>query len=459
MVPDPSRRPPSHRAVAVRAGIDRPPRRARATTKLLPTQTARFRRRDWQRPRRLRAHHLHPRRQDARRVPPRRGPRGGGHRRDAGHHPEGRRVRRPDRRHRLHGRAAPPLRRARPRPVRRRPGRRGALRAVVDRCRRASAASSPCWPPAAPRPSSTGCGPWPPRSTSAAAGPGSGPSACASPGASPWPWRPRPALLAPVLSQPSLPFGPTVRMEAVHRHLGGRPRRREGPLRGRWPGGARACGSRATRCRRASASSSCATSWATPSSPSSSTTATPTPTPPMRPHSVLTEHLVDEPGQPTRAALDQVLDLFRRKLLRRRPDAPRRYGAARRAANVCCTRQVRPPSSDTSLRHRNGVGVMSENAHRRSPSSKRPTARCRRPRGGPRTGGRPGGPGPSHVDRHAPSASSWKRRLRPCSPGEAPSGVRRGQIHTSATARPPSAHPKCHSPAVTSSPCRRGRCR
>jgi dienelactone hydrolase len=33
------------------------------------------------------------------------------------------------------------------------------------------------------------------------------------------------------------------------------------------------------------------------------------------PHSVLTEHLVDEPGQPTRAALDQVLDLFRRRLL------------------------------------------------------------------------------------------------------------------------------------------------
>lgn len=36
---------------------------------------------------------------------------------------------------------------------------------------------------------------------------------------------------------------------------------------------------------------------------------------PMRPHSVLTEHLVDAPGEPTRAALDQVLDLFRRKLL------------------------------------------------------------------------------------------------------------------------------------------------
>lgn len=33
------------------------------------------------------------------------------------------------------------------------------------------------------------------------------------------------------------------------------------------------------------------------------------------PHSVVTEHLIDEPGQPTRDALDQVLDLFRTKLL------------------------------------------------------------------------------------------------------------------------------------------------
>ena len=31
-------------------------------------------------------------------------------------------------------------------------------------------------------------------------------------------------------------------------------------------------------------------------------------------HSVLTDELVDEPGHPTREALDQVLDLFRRRL-------------------------------------------------------------------------------------------------------------------------------------------------
>jgi dienelactone hydrolase len=35
----------------------------------------------------------------------------------------------------------------------------------------------------------------------------------------------------------------------------------------------------------------------------------------MKPHSVVTEHLIDEPGEATRAALDQVLELFRSRLL------------------------------------------------------------------------------------------------------------------------------------------------
>ncbi|MEV6568596.1 dienelactone hydrolase family protein [Streptomyces kronopolitis] len=35
----------------------------------------------------------------------------------------------------------------------------------------------------------------------------------------------------------------------------------------------------------------------------------------LPPHSVLTEHLIDAPGQPTRAALDAVLDLLRTRLL------------------------------------------------------------------------------------------------------------------------------------------------
>lgn len=38
----------------------------------------------------------------------------------------------------------------------------------------------------------------------------------------------------------------------------------------------------------------------------------------LPPHSVLTEHLIDAPGQPTRAALDEVLDLLRTRLLDRR---------------------------------------------------------------------------------------------------------------------------------------------
>ncbi|MFJ8160386.1 dienelactone hydrolase family protein [Streptomyces sp. NPDC096136] len=42
---------------------------------------------------------------------------------------------------------------------------------------------------------------------------------------------------------------------------------------------------------------------------------------PLPAHSVLTEHLVDEPGQPTRQALDTVLDLFREKLLGTEADA------------------------------------------------------------------------------------------------------------------------------------------
>ncbi|HEU5027010.1 MAG TPA: hypothetical protein VFV01_18980 [Spirillospora sp.] len=42
----------------------------------------------------------------------------------------------------------------------------------------------------------------------------------------------------------------------------------------------------------------------------------------LRPHSVLTEHLIDEPGQPTRDALEQVLELFRSRLLQPDGDGP-----------------------------------------------------------------------------------------------------------------------------------------
>ncbi len=46
----------------------------------------------------------------------------------------------------------------------------------------------------------------------------------------------------------------------------------------------------------------------------------------MPPHAVLTEHLIDEPGQPTRAALDQVLDHFRTRLLEEPGDGSAQAG-------------------------------------------------------------------------------------------------------------------------------------
>lgn len=42
----------------------------------------------------------------------------------------------------------------------------------------------------------------------------------------------------------------------------------------------------------------------------------------MSPHSVLTEHLIDEPGEPTRDALDRVLDFLRSRLVHRAPVQP-----------------------------------------------------------------------------------------------------------------------------------------
>ena len=127
---------------------------------------------------------------------------------------------------------------------------------------------------------------------------------------------PEPAVLAPVLSQPSLPLGFTKKarrglylseddLGKVQDRMAAEPdlcllglrftgdrlvpatasttsRGARRPLRRRW---------RSTRRR--------ATRTATP----------------RVAHSVLTEHLIDEPGQPTRDALEQVLDLFRTRLL------------------------------------------------------------------------------------------------------------------------------------------------
>ena len=103
------------------------------------------------RPGRLRARRVRPRRQGADGVPPRHRPGRHRHRRDAGHHAEGRRLRPAGRRHRLHRGDAPPVRRPRPRPARRRRLRAAALRAVGARSRPASAASSRCGRPGARR--------------------------------------------------------------------------------------------------------------------------------------------------------------------------------------------------------------------------------------------------------------------------------------------------------------------
>src|SRR3546814_19378745 len=45
----------------------------------------------------------------------------------------------------------------------------------------------------------------------------------------------------------------------------------------------------------------------------------------IAPHSVVTEHLIDEPGSRTRQALDDVLELFRDKLLVGAADYPPRH--------------------------------------------------------------------------------------------------------------------------------------
>lgn len=123
-----------------------------------------------------------------------------------------------------------------------------------------------------------------------------------------------PALLAPVLSQPSLPFMPTARAKrsidispddlAI---VKGRCAAEGVEVLGlRFTGDRMAPGERFEFLRDELGDAFLAVelddSCANPASP-------------IRPHSVLTEHLIDEPGQPTRAALDQVLDLFRRKLL------------------------------------------------------------------------------------------------------------------------------------------------
>ena len=123
-----------------------------------------------------------------------------------------------------------------------------------------------------------------------------------------------PALLAPVLSQPSLPFGATGRTkrsidisDADLAIVKGRCAADGLEVLGlRFKGDAFSPGERFEFLRDELGDAFVAVELDDDAA---------NPDAPMRPHSVLTEHLVDAPGEPTRAALDQVLDLFRRKLL------------------------------------------------------------------------------------------------------------------------------------------------
>ena len=119
-------------------------------------------------------------------------------------------------------------------------------------------------------------------------------------------------MLAPVLSQPSLPFAVAKKPQARARPLRRRSRHGEG-ARGR-PVRARRCGSPATGSCPAERFAHLREELGDSSSRSRSTSKGNPHGIPKAAHSVLTEHLVDEPGHPTRDALDQVLAFFRERL-------------------------------------------------------------------------------------------------------------------------------------------------
>ncbi|MGZ4708626.1 MAG: dienelactone hydrolase family protein [Acidimicrobiales bacterium] len=121
-------------------------------------------------------------------------------------------------------------------------------------------------------------------------------------------------MLAPVLSQPSLPIGPSRRSKrALQLASDDLARVKERAADGvcvlglRFTGDILSPGERFARLRDelgdafigVEIDSSKGNQWGIP----------------KMAHSVLTEHFVDEPGHPTRVALDQVLDFFREKLI------------------------------------------------------------------------------------------------------------------------------------------------
>ena len=162
-------------------------------------------------------------------------------------------------------------------------------------------------------------GPRPPGARAAAAGPGVGVVGMCFTGNFALAMLPEPAVKAPVLSQPSLPLGFTKKAQRGALPQRGGPRGGAGPHGdGARPVPARPAVHRRSPRAQGLASTTCARRSATGSWRWRSTRrrATRTGTRPLA-HSVLTEHLVDEPGQPTRDALEQVLDLFRTRLLPR----------------------------------------------------------------------------------------------------------------------------------------------
>ena len=120
-------------------------------------------------------------------------------------------------------------------------------------------------------------------------------------------------LLAPVLSQPSLPFGLTGRqresIDISPDDLAAVKQRCDAGLQVvglRFTGDKLVPGERFEFLRRELGDAFVAIELDDESA---------NPDAPNSPHSVLTEHLIDRPGEPTRDALDRVLDLFRSRLL------------------------------------------------------------------------------------------------------------------------------------------------
>ncbi|MEZ5295876.1 MAG: dienelactone hydrolase family protein [Ilumatobacteraceae bacterium] len=174
-------------------------------------------------------------------------------------------------------------------------------------------AGSTSWRQARRRPSSTGCLNWRVTSTSGAAGTDVGAVGMCFTGGFALAMATDDRLLAPVVSQPSLPFGVTKRHRATidisASDLAAVKQRCDAGLEViglRFTGDRLVPGERFEFLRRELGDAFVAIELPDRSA---------NPDALMSPHSVLTEHLIDADGEPTREALDRVLELFRSRLL------------------------------------------------------------------------------------------------------------------------------------------------